>query len=142
MNLADFLLGPTFGKVLDKIFPDPAAKTQAQLQLLQLQQAGEFKEIDAELQQTQGQVEIDKQEAASQSLFVAGWRPAIGWICGLGLCVQFLVGPLFTWVAAIIGHPVTFPSLDMGTLLTLLFGMLGLGGMRTMEKLKGVSAGH
>lgn len=141
-GILQFLLGPTFGKIIDKWFPDPAAKQQAQLALLQMQQNGEFKELDAELQAMQGQVDIDKQEAASPSLFVAGWRPAIGWICGLGLCVQFLVSPLFTWGAALIGHPVAFPQLDMGTLLTLLLGMLGLGSMRTVEKLKGVTSAH
>jgi hypothetical protein len=75
-------------------------------------------------------------------MFVAGWRPFIGWVCGAGLATQFLVGPLFTWVAALLGKPVVFPVLDLSTLVTLLIGMLGLGGMRTLEKVNGVTTGH
>lgn len=126
-------------KILDKIIPDPAAKAQAQLQLMQLNQAGEFKEIDTQLALATAQTDINKVEAASSDKFTSRWRPLIGYICGAGLAVQFLVAPLFTWASALVGHPVVFPSLDMGTLLTLLLGMLGLGGMRTTEKLKGVA---
>jgi len=81
-------------------------------------------------------------EAASPNIFVAGWRPFIGWVCGSGLACQFVVGPFVTWIAALLGRPVVFPTLDMGTLLTLLLGMLGLGGMRTYEKVNGINAGH
>lgn len=124
-------------KVIDRVIPDPQAKAAAQLELMRLQQAGEFKELDAQLQQALAQAETNKVEAASADPFTSRWRPFIGWICGAGLGVQFLVGPLFTWAAALMDHPVVFPELDMGTLLTLLLGMLGLGGMRTVEKLKG-----
>lgn len=139
MGIWDIIAGPVF-KMLDKIIPDPQAKAQAQLQLIQLQQAGEFKELETDLALAQGQMETNKTEATNPSLLVSGWRPAIGWICGSGLAVQFLVSPLFTWGAALAGHPIVFPQLDMGTLLTLLGGMLGLGSLRTVEKLKGVAA--
>lgn len=95
-----------------------------------------------DLQELQAQTDINKVEAASNSLFVAGWRPMIGWVCGSGLAMQFIVGPFATWIATLANHPIKFPELDMGTLLTLLIGMLGLGGMRTAEKIKGVSSGH
>lgn len=140
MGAFELILGPVT-KILDKIIPDPQAKAQAQLELLRLQQAGEFKELDNQLQRDLSQIDVNKAEAANASLLVSGWRPAIGWICGAGLCVQFLVAPLFTWAAALAGHPVVFPQLDMGMLLTLLGGMLGLGSLRTLEKVKGVASG-
>ena len=137
MNFLDFL--PTIAKIIDKLIPDPQAKAQAQLDLLKLQQAGEFKELDAELALKLEQIKVNALEAQSPDLFRGGWRPFVGWVCGTGLAVQFLVAPLATWAAALYGHAVAFPSLDMGTLLTLLGGLLGLGTLRTTEKIKGVA---
>lgn len=119
-------------KLLDKIFPDPNVAAEAKLKLLELQQTGYLAEIAS-------QTETNKVEAASASVFVAGWRPFIGWVCGSGLAIQFIVAPMSMWIASLFGHIIQFPSLDMGTLLTLLGGMLGLGGMRTFEKLNGVA---
>ena len=116
------------GKVLDRVLPDPAQQAAAKLELLKLQQNGELAQIT-------GQMEINKVEAASSSLFVSGWRPSIGWVCGAGFAVQFVVGPLAEWGAALGGHPVKFPQMDTGTMMPLLLGMLGLGGLRTAEKL-------
>ena len=121
------------GKVLDRVFPDPAQQATARLELLKLQQSGE-------LTQLAGQMEINKVEAASPSVFVSGWRPAIGWVCGAGFAVQFVIGPLAEWGSALYGHPVKFPQMDTGTMMPLLLGMLGLGGMRTAEKMQGVAA--
>jgi len=121
------------GKVLDRVFPDPAQQSAAKLELMKLQQSGE-------LAQLAGQMDINKIEAASSSLFVSGWRPAIGWICGAGFGVQFVIGPLAEWGSALYGHPVKFPQMDTGTMMPLLLGMLGLGGMRTAEKIQGVAA--
>ena len=137
MNFLDFL--PTIAKIIDKLIPDPQAKAQAQLDLLKLQQAGEFKELDAELALKLEQIKVNALEAQSPDLFRGGWRPFVGWVCGTGLAVQFLVAPLATWAAALAGHAIAFPSLDMGTLLTLLGGLLGLGTLRTTEKIKGVA---
>ena len=121
------------GKVLDRVLPDPAQQAAARLELLKLQQSGE-------LAQLAGQMDINKVEAASSSVFVAGWRPAIGWVCGAGFAVQFVVGPLAEWISALAGHPVKFPQMDTGTMMPLLLGMLGLGGLRTAEKMQGVAA--
>ena len=115
-------------KVLDRILPDPAQQAAAKLELMKLQQNGELAQIT-------GQMEINKVEAASSSLFVSGWRPSIGWVCGAGFAVQFVIGPLAEWGAALAGHPVKFPQMDTGTMMPLLLGMLGLGGLRTAEKL-------
>jgi hypothetical protein len=116
-------------KVLDRILPDPTQQAAAKLELLKLQQNGELAQIT-------GQMEINKVEAASSSIFVSGWRPSIGWICGAGFAVQFVIGPLAEWGAALAGHPVKFPQMDTGTMMPLLLGMLGLGGLRTAEKLQ------
>jgi hypothetical protein len=115
-------------KVLDRVLPDPAQQAAAKLELLKLQQNGELAQIT-------GQMEINKAEAASSSLFVSGWRPSIGWICGAGFAVQFVIGPLAEWGSALAGHPIKFPQMDTGTMMPLLLGMLGLGGLRTAEKL-------
>jgi hypothetical protein len=120
-------------KVLDRILPDPAQQAAAKLELMKLQQNGELAQIT-------GQMDINKVEAASSSLFVSGWRPAIGWICGAGFGVQFVIGPLAEWGSALAGHPVKFPPMDTGTMMPLLLGMLGLGSLRTMEKLNDKAA--
>ena len=116
-------------KVLDRVLPDPAQQAAAKLELLKLQQNGELAQIT-------GQMEINKVEAASSSLFVSGWRPSVGWVCSAGFAVQFIIGPLAEWGAALAGHPVKFPQMDTGTMMPLLLGMLGLGGLRTAEKLQ------
>jgi hypothetical protein len=117
------------GKVLDRVFPDPTQQAAARLELLKLQQSGELTQIA-------GQMEINKVEAASSSVFVSGWRPSIGWVCSAGFAVQFVIGPLAEWGSMLANHPVKFPTMDTGTMMPLLLGMLGLGGLRTAEKLQ------
>jgi hypothetical protein len=116
------------GKVIDRVWPDPEKAAAAKLELFKMQQSGELAAMA-------GQMEINKVEAANPSIFVSGWRPAIGWICGAGFAVQFVIGPLAEWGSALYGHPVKFPAMDTGTMMPLLLGMLGLGGLRTAEKL-------
>lgn len=126
-------------KLLDKVIPDPAAKAAAQLELLRLQQSGQFKELEAEMQARQGQVDINKIEAASNTLFVSGWRPFIGWTCGGALFSQYILRPFVQWGFVLAGHPVpSLPGID-DQLWQLLGGMLGMGGLRTYEKIKGVA---
>lgn len=132
MNILDLIAGPVF-KIIDKLIPDPAAKAQAQLQILQLNQAGEFKEIDTELQRDLAQIDVNKTEA-STDLFRGGWRPFIGWVSGVGLGYQYIVRPLLVGFTKM-----TFPELGLETLMPLMFGMLGLGAYRTAEKVKGVA---
>jgi hypothetical protein len=137
MGILDLV--PIVGKILDRVLPDKAASEAAKLKIMELAQNGELAQLAADTDLAKGQIDIDKTEAASPKLFVSGWRPFIGWVCGLGLLTQFLVGPLATWVAALMGRVLAFPTLDLGTLMTLLFGMLGLGAMRTKEKMEGVA---
>lgn len=105
--------------IIDKIWPN---KTEQEKQ-----------ELSAAVLVIQGQLDVNKAEATNPNLFVSGWRPFIGWICGLGLGYQFLVYPI------LVGFYTAIQQLDMGTLLTLLTGMLGLGGLRTVEKLNNVA---
>lgn len=128
-NLAD--------KVFDKLFPNPEQKAKAQLEMFKLQQEGAFKELEAHLQLAQGQMEINKAEAESPDFFRGGWRPFIGWVCGLGLFYQFLLRPILTFILMVAETKVqTLPALELETLMTLLFGILGLGAYRTLEKIK------
>lgn len=112
------------GKLLDKLFPDPAARAQAQLQLVQLQQSGEL-----------AQIAVNQEEAKNDNIFVSGWRPFIGWVCGLSFAYHFVLQPIITFCMASFGHPVTLPEFDMQELSTVLMGMLGLGSLRTVEKM-------
>ena len=132
------LLFPVIGKVLDRVLPDKAAREAATLELAKLAQAGELAQLEAEVKLATGQMEINKIEAANPSVFVSGWRPAVGWVCVLGLVYTFLVQPLLSWVSGIRAIPVP-PQLDMGDLVTLLCGLLGMGGLRTYEKVQRVT---
>ena len=85
------------------------------------------------------QLEINKVEAASRSTFVAGWRPFIGWSCGVSLAWNYIAQPILVFTLAQTGHLVDLPALDMSQMMPVLMGMLGLGGLRTFEKYKSVS---
>lgn len=137
MNVLELLIGPVT-KILDKIIPDPQAKAAAAMEMFKLQQAGEFKDLDAQLQRDLGQIEVNKAEAASGNAFAGSWRPLCGYVCVLGLAYQFVLQPLLAWLSGIQAWPIP-PTLDLGDLLTMLGGMLGLGTLRTTEKLKGVA---
>jgi hypothetical protein len=130
-------------KILDKVITDPSQKDAAKLSFLNLQQQGEFKDLGATPQPQQqsdtAQVEIDKIEAQSPSFFISGWRPAAGWVCVLGLFYQLIFRPIFGWTMTNFAGWGMPPALETETLMTLLFGMLGLGGFRMAEKMKGVA---
>lgn len=135
-------LATGLGKILDSLFPDPAEKAKAQLELLKMQQDGDFKELDSQLQMNLAQAEINKVEAASQNGFQAGWRPLAGYVCVLGMGYEFLLRPLLPWFlkVAFPEHPVPdLPSLD-NVLFELMFGMLGLGTLRTVDRNKRINA--
>ena len=132
------LLIPVIGNLLDRIFPDPKAAAEGKLELMRMAQAGELAQLDAEVKLISGQIEVNKVEAANQSLFVAGWRPAIGWVCGAAFAFKFILGPAAVVAMAMAGHPITLPEFDFTEMSTILMGMLGLGALRTVEKVKGV----
>jgi len=96
------------------------------------------KEEKAQLIQeiNKAQIEVNKVEAGSSSLFVSGWRPFVGWTCGVALCYHFVLQPFLMFILSSTGNPMELPTFDMTTLTTVLMGMLGLGGLRTYEKVK------
>jgi len=115
-------------KVLDKFIPDPAARAEAEAELR-----------DALMRWDAAQLEVNKAEAAHRTIFVAGWRPWIGWTCGAAFSLHFVILPVAYVVAGMLKIEMPSLSFDMETLLTVLFGLLGLGGLRTFEKMKGVA---
>jgi hypothetical protein len=130
--------------IIMKVIPDKAAAAAAVAQLQQLQLQGALQEELIQLQAvTSAQTDVDKVEAASTSVFIAGWRPYVGWVCGTGLAISCIIAPMFTWLAALAGHPVVFPVLNDPLLQSTLAGMLGLGHItRTVEKIQGVVGQH
>jgi hypothetical protein len=132
------LIIPAVTTILDKVLPDAQAAADAKLKLLQIAQTGELAELAAVKELAVAQIEVNKIEAASPDLFRGGWRPGAGWSCVFGLIYQFFLMPLLPWVAAVFGFDVPpLPPIDNETLLTLLMGMLGLGGLRTFERVRG-----
>jgi hypothetical protein len=130
---------PIVGTLLEKFIPDPNQAAEAKLRMLELAQKGELEVLAAEVQLATGQMDINREEA-KQGNFRGGWRPSVGWVCVAGLFYQFLVQPIFPWVMAVAGYSVPpLPAIDNETLMTLLIGMLGLGGFRTFERIKGKS---
>lgn len=124
---------PALTEVLDRVVPDQAAAAKARLEM-------EAKLLEAATAQALQQTEINKVEAGHQSIFVSGWRPYIGWVCGMAIAWAFLLAPMLSWLLPTLGVVAAVPPLQTEFLLELVFAMLGLGGLRTFEKLKGVAA--
>lgn len=131
--------------LIQRIWPDPAKQAEELRKLEELKQTGDLARLQAHVDLMMGQINVNLQEAKHKSLFVAGWRPAVGWTCVSAFVYQFVVYPLLLWLWAImtiwvelpegVGPP---PPLNVGLLVTILTGMLGIGGMRSYDKTKGV----
>ncbi len=130
---------PVFTSLLDKLLPDPGAAADAKLKLVEMAQTGQLAELNAQVAMATGQTDVNKVEAASERLFVAGWRPFVGWICAAALGFKYIGGPLLVMGGAWAGVDIPLPDIDSTELLPLLLGMLGLGAFRTVEKVKGVA---
>ena len=115
-------------KILDKFVPDPAEKAKAE---------GELR--GALLAWDQMQASVNVEEAKSSSIFVAGWRPFVGWTCGASFALNVVVLPLLNFVIVANGGQAVVIPMDTNLIMSTLFGMLGLGGLRTFEKIKGVA---
>lgn len=139
MSIWDTVAAPIIA-IINKVIPDRAAAAQAVATLQQLQVQGALQDELAQLQAvTSNQSDVDKAEAANANIFVSGWRPAIGWVCGAALASQYIFRPLLQWGFTIAHQPLpSLPGID-DNLWQLMFGLLGLGTLRTVEKIKGVS---
>lgn len=128
------ILGSIFeiGKtLLDRLVPDPEAKRAAEMEMIRMAADGELKQVAAQL-------EINAREAQHASIFVAGWRPAFGWCGAIGFLYATIGQPVLAWVGAIRGWPAP-PELNLDLLWVVVTGLLGIGGLRTVEKIKAVT---
>jgi hypothetical protein len=123
------------GGIVNKFLPD---KSQEEKDAL----TRELAQLQFDQAVIQSQTDTNKAEASNTSVFVAGWRPFVGWVCGCAFAWSFVVGPLVSYAARLLGSTVELPALDLSQLSPVLMGMLGLGAMRTVEKVNGIKAGH
>ena len=132
MSIIASLIGPVSG-ILDKFVEDKDQKAALAHEIATMS------DIHAQ-QALLAQLEINKAEAASGSLFKGGWRPAVGWVCALAFAYHYLLQPLLVFILTASGVDLPeLPSFDMSTLLTVLGGLLGIGGLRSYEKTKGLA---
>jgi len=128
MALLDTVIG-TIGSVLDKVIPDKNKRAEAQDQLQNLLTTQDF-QIALE------QIKVNAIEAQSDSVFKSGWRPSVGWICSIAFALHFVIFPLLNWFIILFGGQPILVPFHMDTLLTVLLGLLGMGTLRTVEKMK------
>jgi hypothetical protein len=124
------LVGPIVNKFVDRI-PDGNERARAK-------EALEKELVDAANSVMLAQTEINKAEASHKSVFVAGWRPFIGWVCGVGICWSMVAQPVAQWAMIAWGDGTELPTIDTSYLMELVTAMLGMSGLRTFEKLRGV----
>lgn len=126
-KLIDLVSGP-ITNILDKFIVDKDLKAKLE------------HELKTELHKANlAQIEVNKMEAQSRHWFVASWRPCVGWICAIALGYHFIISPITVFALSIAGLSYNLPEFDMNSLMTILMGMLGLGGLRTWEKSKGIT---
>ncbi len=125
------LIGPVTG-ILDKFIEDKDTKNKLahEISTMAERHAQEL---------AKGQLEINKTEAASRNIFVAGWRPFIGWVCGVAMAYNYVAQPMLIFGLAQADYLVALPAIDLSEMMPVLLGMLGLGGLRSFEKFKGLS---
>lgn len=128
-------------KVIDRLWPDPAQRDAAKLELFKLQQSGELAQLAAQTDLAKMQIAVNVEEAKSSSVFVSGARPFILWGCGIAMLYAALFEPIMRFVAVVVYHYAgAFPVIDTSLTTQLLFALLGLAGMRTVDKIKGVAS--
>jgi len=124
------LIGPVAG-LLDKFIEDKDQKSALAHEIATMSE--KYAQENA-----LAQMAVNKAEAASSSIFVSGWRPATGWVCVLGMAGNFIVTPFANFALGLAGMDITIPVVPLDTMMPVLLGLLGLGGLRTLEKTKGV----
>lgn len=119
-------------KLLDKVIPDKDAREKAQAELLKAAN-------DQDFQLSLAQIRVNEEEAKSENIFKSGWRPFIAWCCGIGVAYNFIIYHFILWYIAFSGSNITPPPLMSDILMELVFALLGLGSLRTFEKVKGLT---
>ena len=127
-NLLGGDLVKSVGGIIDSLHTSQEEKDNAKIKLQALENELKTKQID-----------VNKVEAGHRSIFVAGWRPFLGWVSGISVAFVYLFQPFIVMVLKIFGSDIELPTLDLSQLMPLILGMLGLGGLRSFEKFKGVS---
>lgn len=138
MGILDGLLGGILAPVRDiisEVVVDKDKRDQIMLQLAEIEDRGEQRLHD----ELMGQIAVNNSEAQTRSVFIAGWRPFIGWTGGFGIAWTFVAGPMVEFLARLFGWHGTMPVIDTGQLMTLVMAMLGVGAMRSYDKMKGTS---
>jgi len=133
MSILKSLIQPVTS-ILDKFIPDADTKQKIAHEVATMAEKYAHESAMA-------QIEVNKTEAGHRNLFVAGWRPAVGWVCVLSMASNFLVIPMANFTLALADSSVNIPLIDLSTMMPVLMGMLGLGVLRTVEKTKGVKNG-
>lgn len=145
-KLTDFIGGSIFKEVKDivttylppDVSPTKRAELALALQELEYRKLHEAEQIVHE--QNLAQMEINKIEATNTNIFVSGWRPFIGWVCGVALAYGFILEPMLRFLCKVLfGYDGSFPEIQLGALDSILMGMIGLGSLRTLERVKGVA---
>lgn len=137
------ILGPLLGKVVDAVGSkfgvdmdnDDIKTKKLELELELQKMVAEQAKIAA--QADMKQIEVNMEEAQNQNLFVSGWRPFVGWVCSAAMAYHFILQPVIIFGAAMVNHKIDLPVFDMDSLMTVLLGLLGLGAMRSYEKVRG-----
>ena len=131
------LIIPAVTTILDKVLPDAQAAADAKYKLIELAQNGQLAEIDAVKQLNLAQIKLNEAEAASADPYTSRWRPTVGYILCAALAFQYVINPLIVWYAAIWAPGITPPNIGLDdNLWELMFGVLGLAGWRTLDKIK------
>ena len=143
LPIIDGLLG-IGGQLIDRLWPDPGKAAEAKMELIRLHESGELQRMAMDAELMKGQIETNKVEAATGSLFIGGWRPAIGWTCAISLFCYYVpyvlvATALWAWQVIEKGQLVSRPDLGIADLIGLVTAMLGIAGMRTLEKKSGVA---
>jgi hypothetical protein len=130
--------------LIERFFPDPEKKAAAQLELLRMEQTGALAQLAAETDLAKLQIQVNVEEAKHANIFVSGWRPAVGWCCAAAFAYSYVLLPFLQFVvfsfgtAAMAEQLKLAPALQLSEMLPVLFGMLGLGSLRTVEKVRNV----
>ena len=130
--------------IINRIFPDPAQAAAAQLELLKMQQNGDLAQLAADADLAKLQIQVNIEEAKHANIFVSGWRPAVGWCCAAAFAYSYVLLPFLQFVVFTFGTAEMAaqlklaPALELSEMVPVLFGMLGLSGLRTAERIKGV----